>query len=185
MLERMARLEETIKTSSSIKGASPMQADSAATVSSAATNQQAGGFHQETPEDDYEIISVQRKRRRTLPLSPGAGSCNSQEPAKPLVLQKETDEEESQGPEDRKLANLDLRRYLRLDRQNCDNDRERQQAIDAAIRLAKSAAMAEPPLQYDRGSNPNLYDPSMYPTAEFLYLLVNGKLNEPLGAQQI
>ncbi|VUC36288.1 unnamed protein product [Clonostachys rosea] len=72
------------------------------------------------------------------------------------------------------LANLDLKRYFRVDRQqNNGIDRERQTVMESAIRLAKSVAMADTPLKLNREQRTNFYDSSMYPSAEFLSLMVH------------
>jgi hypothetical protein len=88
-------------------------------------------------------------------------------------------EEEHQSPEDRMLANLDLNRYLRLDREGCDDDTDRQNALASAIKIAKSVAMAEPPLHLNRESRPNFYDSTMFPSAEFICLLMHGSFCVP------
>lgn len=87
-------------------------------------------------------------------------------------------EEEEQSPEDKVLTSLDLNRYLRpasggLNR-NREMDPERQGVLESAISLAKQA-MSEPDLESDPEERPNFYEPSMYPSAEFLHLLQHGK----------
>lgn len=134
--------------------------------------------HMGTPESRQVCETIgypaQRKRQEPSPSSPSEGSPKDQHQPQKKRSRKGNDEEEGQSPEDKMLANLDLKRYLRLDPQNCDIDKERQSVIESAILLAKSVAMAEPQLKLNRECRPNFYNPSMYPSAEFLHLLLHG-----------
>ena len=85
--------------------------------------------------------------------------------------------EEAQSPEDRVLASLDLNRYLRPSRVSMrtgETDPGRQSVLESAISLAKQA-MAEPDLEYGENQRHSFYESSMYPSAEFVHLMLYGK----------
>lgn len=85
-------------------------------------------------------------------------------------------EEESTTPENRALAAIDLNRYLKSSRLHQDRglDTERQEILESAIKRAKQA-MREPGLHMSPDDRVNIYDPSMYPSVEFLYMLSQGR----------
>lgn len=78
--------------------------------------------------------------------------------------------EEGHSPQDKMLAMLDLSRYFQKTR---GIDRQRQAVLEAAIDLAKQT-MSEPCLDQDDDDQPHFYDRFMYPSAEFLNLLLQG-----------
>lgn len=90
-------------------------------------------------------------------------------------------DEDGQSPEDRVLAALDLNRYLRptcrLSR-NRELDASRQAILESAIGLAKQA-MTEPNLETDWDTRHNFYETTMYPSAEFLHLMLYSKSQTP------
>jgi len=199
VLERMARLEEIIeRNSTGNKTASPPERRSSTvtTVPPPEISQVEGSVLDGTSESSHIRESVEytgKRKRRELSASSIGGTIAGNEDGRPtsrprkdeeaevaVVVDEDEEEEpeEGQSPEDKMLANIDLKRYLRIDRQNCDMDKERQSVIESAIRLAKSVAMANTQLELNRDSRPNFYDPSMYPTAEFLHLLMRGTSDE-------
>ncbi|KAF4902688.1 hypothetical protein CGCF415_v009311 [Colletotrichum fructicola] len=81
--------------------------------------------------------------------------------------------EETQTPEDRMLASIDLDRYLQPPKRRAGPNlsSERQEVLESAISLARKA-MREPGLHTSLDQRVNNYDPSMYPSAEFLHMLL-------------
>ncbi|CAG9975619.1 unnamed protein product [Clonostachys byssicola] len=75
-------------------------------------------------------------------------------------------DELGQSPQDRMLASLDLQRYLLSSkRESRIVDADRQAVLEAAISVAKRVT-GEAAAESDCHCRTNLYDPSMYPTAE-------------------
>ncbi|PTU19532.1 hypothetical protein P175DRAFT_0533972 [Aspergillus ochraceoroseus IBT 24754] len=92
-----------------------------------------------------------------------------------------TQEKDTQTPEDKALAEEDLQRYLNPNADNrCAADPERRNLLASVLMLAKQTPAAEPrSWELDKASisTMNFYDSSMYPSPEFLYLMLSYSTN--------
>lgn len=130
-----------------------------------------------------QLSSVLSRECRNKPGDHGSKPEASTRPALALAKKQFTDLNSSHGeyslsPECEEIASIDLQRYLRSCPQHNLIDTDRRKALESTIDSAKELAISG--LNSDQEhSDPhpesNFYDPSLYPSAELLHLMLSGK----------
>ncbi|KAM6527602.1 hypothetical protein FALCPG4_008657 [Fusarium falciforme] len=162
VLERMARLEDCIK-SPSESTTRQSQAPRAHPLSPQASLSRSPDasvvFSKRPPTVDTEQPRIKRQRVHSQPT-------------------------ENISRQNKALASLDLQRYFKLSRpRNFDVDTEQQNVLESAVSLAKQTmAECRSHEDTDNDSRVDLYDRTMYPTAEFLHLLLRENSQDELTA---
>lgn len=171
MLNRMSQLEECLRQKSS-HGPNPTLAGATST-STSPSQALPTPTESASQRDDHPRPSITEppSRRRRLQYSEDWPSP-AQTSSTPTEL-----EEEGHTQQDRTLASIDLQRYFGPVRQQSRVaiDVERQSLLETAISLAKQVALKEPRLDSSMSRTGNLYEQSMYPSTEFLYLMLHGR----------
>ena len=183
MLERMTRLEESFR--------QPRQASDSVTDSQLSRSLGEGSMSSPDTRDP-QTESQSEKAQNEMISPPGAPSSVGTGPGAGQQAMSISSIEHNQSrtpaedietglsPEDRELAEVDLRRYLSPNLEARGTmDADKQELLMSALSLAKQMPISEQRWEFEKSyvSHLSFYQSIVYPSADFLCLMLDGKIS--------